>query len=91
LIIQIIIIHIVHLAKILSALLHGLLDRNAAVRKNNAVSIGHIVGSAKDSSLEKLFNTLNTWYLEREGTFTLSNNNIFIYALYMFHNFFYEI
>ncbi|KAH0956005.1 hypothetical protein HN011_009526 [Eciton burchellii] len=53
-------------AKILSALLHGLLDRNAAVRKNNAVSIGHIVGSAKDSSLEKLFNTLNTWYLERE-------------------------
>ncbi|XP_011343237.1 proteasome adapter and scaffold protein ECM29 isoform X2 [Ooceraea biroi] len=53
-------------AKILSALLNGLLDRNAAVRKNNAVTIGHIVGSAKDSSLEKLFNTLNTWYLERE-------------------------
>ncbi|XP_012233833.1 proteasome adapter and scaffold protein ECM29 [Linepithema humile] len=53
-------------AKILSALLNGLLDRNAAVRKNNAVSIGHIVGSAKDSSLDKLFNSLNTWYLERE-------------------------
>ncbi|KAL0121628.1 hypothetical protein PUN28_006856 [Cardiocondyla obscurior] len=53
-------------AKVLSALLNGLLDRNAAVRKNNAVSIGHIVGSAKDSSLDKLFNTLNTWYLERE-------------------------
>lgn len=53
-------------AKILSALLNGLIDRNAAVRKNNAVSIGHIVGSAKDSSLDKLFNTLNTWYLERE-------------------------
>ncbi|XP_018049516.1 PREDICTED: proteasome-associated protein ECM29 homolog [Atta colombica] len=53
-------------AKILSALLNGLLDRNTAVRKNNAISIGHIVGSAKDSSLDKLFNTLNTWYLERE-------------------------
>ncbi|KYM93818.1 Proteasome-associated protein ECM29 like protein [Cyphomyrmex costatus] len=52
--------------KVLSVLLNGLLDRNAAVRKNNAVSIGHIVGSAKDSSLDKLFNTLNTWYLERE-------------------------
>ncbi|KAL6433433.1 hypothetical protein ACFW04_006522 [Cataglyphis niger] len=53
-------------AKILSALLNGLIDRNAAVRKNYAISIGHIVGSAKDSSLDKLFNTLNTWYLERE-------------------------
>ncbi|XP_011685024.1 PREDICTED: proteasome-associated protein ECM29 homolog [Wasmannia auropunctata] len=53
-------------SKVLSALLNGLLDRNAAVRKNNAVCIGHIVGSAKDSSLDKLFNTLNTWYLERE-------------------------
>lgn len=56
-----------HSAKVLSALLNGLLDRNAAVRKNNAVSIGHIVGSAKDSNMDKLFNTLNTWYLEREG------------------------
>lgn len=62
-----------HLAKLLSALLNGLLDRNVAVRKNNAVTIGHIVGSAKDSSLDKLFNTLNTWYLEREGT---SNSSI---------------
>ncbi|XP_032663557.1 proteasome adapter and scaffold protein ECM29 [Odontomachus brunneus] len=53
-------------AKVLSALLNGLTDRNAAVRKNNAISIGHVVGSAKDSSLDKLFNTLNTWYLERE-------------------------
>lgn len=61
-----------HLAKILSAFLNGLIDRNASVRKNNAVSIGHIVGSAKDSSLDKLFNTLNTWYLEREGTFKLT-------------------
>lgn len=52
--------------KLLSALMNGLKDRNAAIRKTNAVTIGHIVGSAKDSSLEKLFNTLNTWYMERE-------------------------
>ncbi|XP_015114658.1 proteasome adapter and scaffold protein ECM29 [Diachasma alloeum] len=52
--------------KILTALMNGLMDRNAAVRKTNAVTIGHVVGSAKDSSLEKLFNTLNTWYMERE-------------------------
>ncbi|XP_011307486.1 proteasome-associated protein ECM29 homolog [Fopius arisanus] len=52
--------------KILTALMNGLLDRNAAVKKTNAVTIGHVVGSAKDSSLEKLFNTLNTWYMEKE-------------------------
>ncbi|KAK0081163.1 hypothetical protein PV325_012689 [Microctonus aethiopoides] len=52
--------------KLLNALMNGLTDRNAAVRKTNAVTIGHIVGSAKDSSLEKLFKTLNTWYMERE-------------------------
>ncbi|XP_015601340.2 proteasome adapter and scaffold protein ECM29 [Cephus cinctus] len=52
--------------KILAALVNGLTDRNVAIRKNNAVTIGHIVGSAKESSLEKLFNMLNTWYMERE-------------------------
>lgn len=45
--------------------MNGLLDRNSVVRKNNATAIGHIVGSAKESSLEKLFKTLNTWYMER--------------------------
>lgn len=45
--------------------MNGLLDRNSVVRKNNAISIGHIVGSAKESSLEKLFKMLNTWYMER--------------------------
>lgn len=45
--------------------MNGLLDRNSVVRKNNAIAIGHIVGSAKESSLDKLFKTLNTWYMER--------------------------
>lgn len=61
-----------------------MLDRNAAVRKNNAVSIGHIVGSAKESSLEKLFNTLNTWYLEREGTL-IKTASFQIYLVISFH------
>ncbi|XP_008560300.1 proteasome adapter and scaffold protein ECM29 [Microplitis demolitor] len=52
--------------KLCSALMNGLTDRNATVRKTNAVTIGHIIGSAKDSSIEKIFNTLNTWYNERE-------------------------
>ncbi|XP_011494527.1 PREDICTED: proteasome-associated protein ECM29 homolog [Ceratosolen solmsi marchali] len=52
--------------KILAALINGLTDRNAAIKKNNAVTIGYIVGCAKESSLDKLFNMLNTWYMERE-------------------------
>ncbi|XP_046742819.1 proteasome adapter and scaffold protein ECM29 [Diprion similis] len=52
--------------KLLAALVNGLTDRNTAVRKSNAVTIGHVVGSAKESSLEKLFTMLNTWYMERE-------------------------
>ncbi|XP_043596940.1 proteasome adapter and scaffold protein ECM29 isoform X1 [Bombus pyrosoma] len=54
--------------KVLNALMNGLLDRNSIVRKNNATAIGHIVGSAKESSLEKLFKTLNTWYMERDDS-----------------------
>ncbi|KAG7212048.1 hypothetical protein KM043_012404 [Ampulex compressa] len=52
--------------KVLSALMNGLSDRNTVIRKSYAAAIGHMVGSAKDTSLEKLFNTLNTWYMERE-------------------------
>ncbi|XP_014217029.1 proteasome-associated protein ECM29 homolog [Copidosoma floridanum] len=52
--------------KILMALVNGLNDRNAGVRKNYAVTIGHIIGCAKESSQDKLFKLLNTWYIERE-------------------------
>lgn len=55
--------------KLLAALVNGLTDRNAAVRKHYAVAIGHIVSTAKDSSLEKLFAKIQHWYFEREGSF----------------------
>lgn len=53
--------------KLLSTLVNGLTDRNSAVRKHNAVAIGHLVGVCKTSSLEKLFAKLQLWYFEREG------------------------
>lgn len=58
--------HVV-IGKLLAALVNGLTDRNAAIRKNYAVTIGHLVSTAKDSSLEKLFAKIRTWYLEKEG------------------------
>ncbi|XP_076224219.1 proteasome adapter and scaffold protein ECM29 isoform X2 [Nomia melanderi] len=58
--------------KLLSALMNGLLDRNSVVRKNNAIAIGHVVGSAKESSLDKLFKTLNTWYTEKDDSIKIA-------------------
>ncbi|XP_050294248.1 proteasome-associated protein ECM29 homolog [Anthonomus grandis grandis] len=52
--------------KLLAALVNGLTDRNSAVRKHNAVAIGHLVSKCKDSSLEKLFAKLQNLYFERE-------------------------
>ncbi|XP_066149370.1 proteasome adapter and scaffold protein ECM29 [Euwallacea fornicatus] len=52
--------------KLLSSLVNGLTDRNSAVRKHNAMAIGHLVGVCKSSSLEKLFAKLQLWYFERE-------------------------
>jgi proteasome component ECM29 len=46
---------------------NGLTDRNTVIRKNYAVTIGHLVSTAKDSSLEKLFAKIRTWYFEKEG------------------------
>lgn len=48
-------------------LVNGLTDRNSAIRKHNATAIGHLVATAKDSSLEKLMVKLQNWYFEREG------------------------
>lgn len=47
--------------KFLAALVNGLTDRNAAVRRHYASAIGHLVSTAKESSLEKLFAKLRTW------------------------------
>ncbi|CAG9835676.1 unnamed protein product [Diabrotica balteata] len=52
--------------KLLAVLVNGLTDRNSAIRKHNATAIGHLVSTAKDSSLEKLFAKLQNWYFERE-------------------------
>ncbi|KAJ8917780.1 hypothetical protein NQ315_010686 [Exocentrus adspersus] len=52
--------------KFLAALVNGLTDRNAAIRKHYATAIGHLVSTAKESSIEKLFAKLQHWYFERE-------------------------
>lgn len=57
--------------KILAVLVNGLTDRNAAIRRQYASAIGHLVSTAKESSLEKLFAKLTTWYFEREGKYKL--------------------
>uniref|UniRef100_A0A8C5D594 Ecm29 proteasome adaptor and scaffold n=1 Tax=Gouania willdenowi TaxID=441366 RepID=A0A8C5D594_GOUWI len=52
--------------KLMSALLNGVHDRSTVVQKAFAFALGHVVRTAKDSSVEKLLLKLNTWYLERE-------------------------
>ena len=52
--------------KILAAFVSGLTDRNAAVRKTYAEAIGYLMKTAKDSSMEKLFVKLRTWYIEKD-------------------------
>lgn len=52
--------------KLLAVLINGLIDRNSAIRKHYATTIGYLVLNAKDSSLEKLFAKLKLWYFERE-------------------------
>merc|ERR1712223_867441 len=51
--------------KILAAFVAGLGDRNPAVRKTFASSIGHLMKTAKDFSVEKLFTKLRTWYMTK--------------------------
>ncbi|XP_041951493.1 proteasome adapter and scaffold protein ECM29 [Alosa sapidissima] len=52
--------------KLMAALLNGIHDRSSVVQKAFACAIGHLVRAAKDSSIEKLLQKLNTWYLEKE-------------------------
>ncbi|XP_005102218.1 proteasome adapter and scaffold protein ECM29 [Aplysia californica] len=52
--------------KLMAALLHGLGDRNAVIRKSYATALGHLVRVGKDSSVEKLLQKLKTWYLDNE-------------------------
>uniref|UniRef100_A0A3P9P601 Ecm29 proteasome adaptor and scaffold n=2 Tax=Poecilia reticulata TaxID=8081 RepID=A0A3P9P601_POERE len=52
--------------KLMSALLNGIHDRSTVVQKAFAFALGHLVRSAKDSSVEKLLLKLSNWYLEKE-------------------------
>ncbi|XP_068607533.1 proteasome adapter and scaffold protein ECM29 [Brachionichthys hirsutus] len=52
--------------KLMSALLSGIHDRSTVVQKQFAFALGHLVRTAKDSSVEKLLLKLNSWYLEKE-------------------------
>ncbi|CAL4121852.1 unnamed protein product, partial [Meganyctiphanes norvegica] len=52
--------------KLLSALVHGLNDRNPVIRKVYANAIGNLVKTAKSSSVEKLLSKLQSWYMEKE-------------------------
>ncbi|XP_071476195.1 proteasome adapter and scaffold protein ECM29-like [Diadema antillarum] len=55
-----------HAGKLLASLLSGLSDKSMAVRKHNAIAIGHLVKVAKDSSIVKLISRLKLWYLEKD-------------------------
>nr|XP_057941532.1 proteasome adapter and scaffold protein ECM29 isoform X2 [Doryrhamphus excisus] len=52
--------------KLMSALLSGIHDRSTVVQKAFAFALGHLVRTAKDSSVEKLLLKLCAWYLEKE-------------------------
>ncbi|KAL4235658.1 hypothetical protein ACF0H5_004053 [Mactra antiquata] len=55
-----------HAGKLMAAFLHGVSDRNMAVRKSYAMALGHLVRIGKDSSVEKLITRMRSWYLEKE-------------------------
>ncbi|XP_043916968.1 proteasome adapter and scaffold protein ECM29 [Protopterus annectens] len=52
--------------KLMNALLTGLNDRNTVLQKSYAVAMGHLVRTARDSSVDKLLQKLSAWYMEKE-------------------------
>ncbi|XP_034043433.1 proteasome adapter and scaffold protein ECM29 [Thalassophryne amazonica] len=67
--------------KLMSALLNGVHDRSAIVQKSFAFALGHVVRTAKDSSVEKLLLKLNTWYLEKEEPVFKSSCALTVHAV----------
>uniref|UniRef100_A0A4W6G792 Ecm29 proteasome adaptor and scaffold n=1 Tax=Lates calcarifer TaxID=8187 RepID=A0A4W6G792_LATCA len=67
--------------KLMSALLNGIHDRSTVVQKAFAFALGHLVRSAKDSSVEKLLLKLNTWYLEKEEPVYKSSCALTVHAI----------
>ncbi len=50
----------------MAAFVFGLSDRNPAIRKMYATSIGHLLKTARDSSVEKLFVKMKSWFMEKD-------------------------
>ncbi|XP_060720500.1 proteasome adapter and scaffold protein ECM29 [Tachysurus vachellii] len=67
--------------KLMSALLNGIHDRSVVVQKSFAFAIGHLVRTAKDSSVEKLLQKLSTWYLEKEEAVYKSSCCLTVHAI----------
>lgn len=57
----------------------GLNDRNPLIRKSNSTVLGHLIGCAKDSSIEKLLTNLDDWYMSREGKICNVHRQTFCY------------
>ncbi|KAL7841457.1 hypothetical protein SRHO_G00251480 [Serrasalmus rhombeus] len=67
--------------KLMSALLNGIHDRSVVIQKSFAFAIGHLVRTAKDSSVEKLLQKLSTWYLEKEEVVYKSSCCLTVHAI----------
>ncbi|XP_029604705.1 proteasome adapter and scaffold protein ECM29 [Salmo trutta] len=67
--------------KLMSALLNGIHDRSSVVQKAFSFALGHLVRTAKDSSVEKLLLKLNTWYLEKEEPVYRSSCALTVHAI----------
>uniref|UniRef100_A0A3Q3RQQ8 Ecm29 proteasome adaptor and scaffold n=1 Tax=Mastacembelus armatus TaxID=205130 RepID=A0A3Q3RQQ8_9TELE len=67
--------------KLMSALLNGIHDRSTVIQKAFAFALGHLVRTAKDSSVEKLLLKLNTWYLEKEEPIYKSSCVLTVHAI----------
>ncbi|KAM7419137.1 hypothetical protein PAMA_016317 [Pampus argenteus] len=67
--------------KLMSALLNSIHDRSTVVQKAFAFALGHLVRTARDSSVEKLLLKLNTWYLEKEEPVYKSSCALTVHAI----------
>lgn len=65
----------------MAALLHALSDRNATIRKHYASSLSNVCKMAKSSSVDKLMDRLNQWYMEKEGETLCLLSTLYFYIL----------
>ncbi|KAG7272777.1 hypothetical protein CRUP_036837, partial [Coryphaenoides rupestris] len=68
-------------SKLMSALLNSIHDRSSVMQKAFAFALGHLVRTAKDSSVERLFLKLNSWYLEKEEPVYKSSCVLTVHAI----------